>query len=373
MKKEINQKDIKRRDTIIKENVSFSFFKWILKTETIIIVVTVIVMSIFYLIPNKIKLITKYKIQNLLVSNYQIYEKNKKYRDIENSIDSNRFLEVEEKNFIKKFFEKEFEENKKYIDTKLVTDRLKNLKVVYSAEENLKKNNINIVGSYNVLFNKINILDKEVNNFDSINKDVYFHEVNHLFTKYTLKNSLNFANNLNKDILSETVNELFTREYLDNYELITNNAGYEEYMYYIYALAELLEIDTLKQYKFYDNESILISGLLKIDNNFDKAYELINSINSVDLDNSEIYKKIHDSYSYFYKKKYNKEISENLDILIYFYNTKVLTDKEREILRNNLKLDRYDREIKFIPKGYISENYKFNHNKIIISSKSIFK
>lgn len=366
MKKELKQRSIKKRDTTEKENVSFSFLKWILKTETIIIIAIIIVMSIFYLIPNKIKLITKYKFQNLLVSNYQINEKNKNYKDIEYSIDSNVFLKDDEKIFIKRVLEKEFEENKKYIDAKLVADRFKKIKVVYSSEKIIFKNNIDVAGRYNVLFNKIDVLEKQDNNFGSINKDMYFHEVNHVLTKYTLKNSLNFANNLNNDILSESVNELFTREYLDNYVLDTDSVGYEEYMYYIYSLAELLEIDILRQYKFYDNESILISGLLKIDNNFDKAYELIDSINSVYLDNIEIYRKIHDSYSYFYKKKYNKEISENLDVLIYLYNTKVLTDNEREILRTNLKLDKYDKNVNFIPKGYISENYKLNHDKIFI-------
>lgn len=388
MKKGIYKKDEKIRDITSKENVSFSLnnsikqnclvnqkasvslFKWLVKSEAIIIIVIIFFMSIIYLIPNKIKLITKYKVQNFLVSNYKIHNQEKNYEIIELSIDSNKYLKMEEKDFIKRVFKKEFEENKNYIDTKLVTNRLTNLKTVYSNRNKFNENNFNISGSYNVFFNKINIFGDEENKFDNINKEIYFHEINHLFTKYTLGSSLDFANNSTKNILSETINELFTREYFEEYMIdnVQNEDmfGYEEYMYYVYALAELLEEDTLKKYKFYNNESILISGLLEIDNDFDKAYELINSINSANSNNIEIYKKLHDSYSYFYNKKYNKEIYEDLDILIYFYNTKVITDQEREIVRKELNLNKYDKYINFVPKGYISENFKSNHEKILI-------
>jgi hypothetical protein len=66
----------------------------------------------------------------------------------------------------------------------------------------------------------------------------------------------------------------------------------EKYMAYIFALAEILPEEVLREYKFNENESILISGLLSIENNIEEAYKLIDSINSVSIDKQENYKKI---------------------------------------------------------------------------------
>ena len=157
-------------------------------------------------------------------------------------------------------------------------------------------------------------------------------------------------------------------EYCQENDYVQQYQGYEKEMVYVYGLAEILSDDILRKYKFNDNQSILISGLLEIDNNIEEVYKLISSINSVNINDNkneeekkENYRKIHDGYSYFYEKKYNKKMFDDFDMLLYFYGTPIQTDEERDYIRKYLEMEDYDEIIKVIPKGYVSEFYKKNY------------
>lgn len=383
----------------------FCFLIWLLKVEIIIIAIFSLVNIFYNLIPDKTKFIIKYNIEKQLCNT--IKNKDSNLEEIFVNLNENNNLSIEEKNFIKDNLSIEIEENLQYIDISKVAKRLKNLDTSY-YKKYLYNSNINkyelqnpdiysrkIGGNYNSFFNKINIYEQiennisnnykdEIFNFYNCNKSVYFHELNHLITKNTLitftdtiisnlknrtldnseKNIENSSQIVNKEIFLEPINEIFTLEYLQSHQ----EHIYDEKMIYTYVLIEILPEDVIRKYKFYDNQSILISGLLQIDNNLDEVYKLFYSINKVCENNGTKtdYKNIHDGYAYFYEKKYNKKMSEDIEILLYLYGTDVQTFEERTFIRNYLNMNKFDEILKIIPKGYFSKDYKNNHNSIYI-------
>jgi hypothetical protein len=334
-------------------NEPFYFIKWIFKAEFIILLICLGFIIIFNLIPDKTKFIIKYNIEKNFV--FDVENKECNYELIEEALITNNYIDKSEKDFISNALKNEIEENQNYINIDKIVKRLKKLQVSYNKKYSY------IAGSYNSVFNKINIYEKSNTNIDEYedenfsfstsNKEVYFHELNHLIT-----NSIQVSN---QNIFSETINEMFTREYFNSYmQKDTNNTAYEDYMKYAYVLAEILPEDTIRKFKFSDNESVLVSGLLEIDNNIDEVYELISSIKLVNEDKEEIYKKIHNGYAYFYEKKYNKKMSEDLNMLLYFYDSPIQTTEEKNIVRNFLEMQESDEIINIAPKGYVSEKYK---------------
>ena len=221
--------------------------------------------------------------------------------------------------------------------------------------------------------------------------------------------------NFNTNIFRETINEIFTQEYIDKYYKKTHdekrNIGYYGDLPYMYCLAEILPTDVLREYKFNDNDSILTEGLLNISDNKVEAYKLMTSLKSLSLydnlivraetnnnidkfienggfqslsdeskedteevkqakqEENENYKRIHDGFAYFYKAKYNKEMSNDMNMLIYLYNTPVLTDEERQKVVEYLNLSTENQNIEFEAKGYFSKDYIEAHPYITITYK----
>lgn len=384
----------------------FCFLTWVLKVEIIIIIIFLLINIVNGLISEKTKFVMKFNMEKFICRDTK--KENVDIDDIFASLEKDNNLSIEEKDFIKESLKNEIEENIEYIDTSNLSKRLKNLKSSfnkkYKYNERSKEYEIQnidmylnkIAGKYNSFFNEINIFEqiddnkipndyiKDIFNFSTCDKRVYFHELNHLITKntsitliksYTTDLANERRNNwfnlfsdssktIDKEIFLESINEMFTLEYLQNSVLDI----YDEDMIYAYVLAEILPEETIRRYKFYDNQSIIISELLKIDNNMDEVYKLFYSINKV-LKNQETendLKNIHDGYSYFYEKKYNKSMSKDIEILSYFYGTNIQTEEERKYIRDYLNMKEYDEILKVVPKGYFSSEYKENHDSVYI-------
>ena len=314
----------------------FYFLKWIFKVEFIILAVVLLI----FIFPNKIKFIAKYSIGKHFTN---IKRENESISDIENAIDNNKFLSEDDKFFLNTVLINEIEENKQYINIKKCAKRIGNLRVIRENKKYKTDNALNIAGSYIKLFNQIHIYENS--------KEILLHELNHLISDNSFESTFRI------NVLSESVNEHFTQEYINNSEII----GYENYIFYSYVMTELLSEEIIKEYKFTDNESIIIQALLEIDDNIDEAYNLISSIkiNGSGAD-------FHNSYEFFYKKKYSKEIKDDIILLLYFYNSNVQTNEERGVIRKKLNLSGDDDITKVIPKGYFSKNYKSEHEKCVI-------
>lgn len=380
--------------------------------EVVIILVLLLFVLFFNLISDKSKFEAKYNLEKLFSQEYK-NKNNMEYEELISSIDENKKLSDNEKSFMKKVLEKEIKENIEFIDLKKINKKFKNLEICYNDLDRTLNYNYEIskkvAGDYNIFSNKIFIYDFEENfntSFDKIdfeNKEIYFHELNHVLTDYTLSSTVDlFAKNienktnvlletkilkefsndivlLGKNTFTETVNELFTREYLGIYDEnkvgLRTGKAYSEYMPYTYVLAEILDEETLKKYKFKDNSSIIINGLLEIDENFEEVYQLITSINLIEAskeklaenqNSNNIYEDIYQSLSYFYEKKYNRKMDKDLVIISYLYDTKVLENKTKKCLEEFLDLKENDKIIDIIPKGYISEDYKKINNTVLI-------
>ena len=333
----------------------FNFLKWMFKIEFIIIISFLIIEFLIGLIPEKTKFLFKYNLSKKMPSTINECS----YKEIYEILKENNYLSENEKKYIENSLENELKENYKYINKQCI-ENLKTLKIFYSTEmmpNSLELYNMdiskNIAGSFGDSFNRINIYG--TTDFSSCDKEVLFHELNHAISKNTTTSFFEI------NILSETINELFAREYSN---IVEENNAYGDYMIYSYAFAELFSEDTMRQFKFSDNISVLVDELLAIDNNFDEAFKLLNSIK---FESSGIdYKNFHDSYNYFYEKKYGKEVTDNIGLLAYFYNSKIQSKEERNVLREYLQLNKSEDVIKVVPKGYYSKFYKEEHKNIKI-------
>lgn len=213
----------------------------------------------------------------------------------------------------------------------------------------------------------------------------------------------------NTEIYRETINEIFTQEYIDEYYNKTNqndrSFGYCSSLPYMYCLAEILPKEVLREYKFNDNDSIITEGLLNISDNKEEAYKLTTSLKSIymyenlvsraetnnnlneyvedilnekyekkyeeevkqaKIEELENYKRIHDGLAYFYKEKYNKDMSDDMNMLIYLYNTPVITKEEKQKVIKQFNILDENEEIQFIAKGYFSKYYMERHPNIVI-------
>lgn len=418
MKKNNFTKEINNTHKKVQKNEPFSF-KWILKIEVIIILILLLFVLSLNLISDKNKFEVKYNFERFFSQSVKKDNYNKKAKNFEqviSAVNTNKKLSNNEKYFINKVLEKEIKENIEFINLKKINKRLESLEIYYNSSNNTSNYNYrvskNVAGDYNIFSNKIFIydfekdFDKTFDKIDSENKEIYFHELNHVLTDYTissvadllakkidnkdnhlLKTKLlkEFSEDvvlLGKNTFTETINELFTREYLGIYNEnkigLKTGRAYSKNMPYTYVLAELLEEETLREYKFNDNESIIIDGLLKIDNNFEKVYKLITSVNDIKSESiqnkdfstsNDKYKNIYESLSYFYEKKYNRKIEKDLVIISYLYDTEALEKENKRILEDFLHLEETDEIIDIIPKGYVSEDYKKNNNAVIIEYK----
>lgn len=374
----------------------FYFIRWTIVAQIIIFAIMFSFGAIFNLIPGKVKFRIKYSIEKVFINDKIDNDGNSIIYCLE-SLRENDYLNENNKVFIENYLIKEIEENKEFIDLNKVAKRLETLDVHYNKKylinelnneiilNNPKEYNLHVAGRYNSLFNEINIyeqidFEKISKNYNDIefgfaeaSKTAYFHELNHVLTNGTVESFVSMVNIKKSNILSELINELFSREYY----YIETSEGYDEQMKYIYVIAEIISEDVLRKYKFNDNESILISGLLDIDGDIDKAFELISLIKDIQIKedkNDDSFTKLHDLFEYYYEKKSGKKLVDNLNILAYLYDSKVLTDTEKEIFENYVGIKNVVKQIDVIPRGYFSKDYiKEYPNTVVKINNAYFK
>ena len=366
----------------------FYFIRFALIAQIIIFAIMFSCGAILKVIPEKSKFSIKYNIQKVFISDKYDNDNNSIIYCLE-ALNKNRYLSENNKIFIEKYLIKEIEENKEFININKVAKRIETLRVNYNKKylineinneiilNNYKEQNLDIAGKYNSFFNEINMYEQvdyyELENnyneltygFDEASKTAYFHELNHVLTKGVSNSSATTININTENSFSELINELFAREYY-NEEI---SSGYDNQIKHMYVLAEILPEDILRKYKFDNNEAILISGLLDIDNDLNKAFEFISIIK-----NNKEYRKIHDLYEYYYEKKSGKKLIDNMNILAYLYDSKILLEEERDAFEMFVGIGKNVDSIEIIPKGYFSKDYKKEYpNTLIKINNAYFK
>ena len=366
----------------------FYFVRFALIAQIIIVAIMFSCGAILKVIPEKSKFSIKYNIQKVFISDKYDNDNNSIIYCLE-ALNKNRYLSENNKIFIERYLIKEIEENIEFININKVAKRIETLRVNYNKKyfineinneiilNNYKEQNLDIAGKYNSFFNEINMYEQvdyyELENnyneltysFDEASKTAYFHELNHVLTKGVSNSSATTININTENSFSELINELFAREYY-NEEI---SSGYDNQIKHMYVLAEILPEDILRKYKFDNNEAILISGLLDIDNDLNKAFEFISIVK-----NNQEYRKIHDLYEYYYEKKSGKKLIDNMNILAYLYDSKILLEEERDAFEMFVGIGNNVDSIEFIPKGYFSKDYKKEYpNTLIKINNAYFK
>lgn len=414
-----------------KKHVLSNYIKLSLKISGIVISALIVPTVLIYNLSSDTKNDLFYGISRKLRSDYKDKSKDYSYSDIVSSIDRNDNISLCDKKFVIEVFQKEFEENKQYIDIESLIKRLESFKVIYDkyyvydeksdcfelnnkdvsslnpAYYDVSKNELKFIeDSYDIAYINKN---KDIPfGFEDVSKSVYNHELNHLLTGSTfdtyfsyaseymsfsdlgnfLSDKFSFYNNFSSDMVEnfntsffcESINEIFNREYIEEYYDKNKDedyvCGYVDEVPYMYCLMEILPNEVLREYKFNDDDSIILDGLLEICNDKEKAYSLLTSLKSMSLydnlvlnaletsdtekissakeERDENYKRIHDGFEFFYSSRYGYSMSNDMVMLIYLYNTNVISDFEKSKLFDFLGID-FDREIKFTPKGYFSD------------------
>ena len=110
--------EINKKYKKVQINEPFSF-KWIVKIEVIIILILLLFVFFLNIIPFKTKFKLKYnleKVYSILFLNEKLDSDNKRLENINLAINENPYLSYNEKEFIKKVYEKEINENLEYIN-----------------------------------------------------------------------------------------------------------------------------------------------------------------------------------------------------------------------------------------------------------------
>ena len=185
------------------------------------------------------------------------------FSEISDAIKSNRHLTKEEKEFFlsnPKFFE----DNASFWDYETVLNTLKNLKIVYTKEDDPT-----VAGYYNWTGEEKNTIKfYESKKFSDVPKYLVSHEFLHTFT--------NFSNNSFNN-LYEIVNVVFNNEYFSQGNL-TYDYTYHNLTKYLYVLAEIIEPDVLRKYHANNDINYIIEALGEIIPNQNTALSLLQDI-----------------------------------------------------------------------------------------------
>ena len=350
--------------------------------------------------------------QNLPVLNYSTYylfnkplpktEKEKEdysFAKIKSAVENNNKLTEEEKSFVLTI-EDELEENKEYIDTEMICENLSDLDIIYNKDKKKSDSSYSeIAGTYTTIgLNKNAINLYEETSYSSSSKKTLFHEINHSLTSYNSISENTFFSDEN--YLTEMVNELYSYEYYD--KITKNNLGepnrlsYNFQMPLMYPLCEILDIKTIKKFKYDNKLAYIIEDLLSIDPDIKKAGELITAINSIDLYEQNYQKslngdaegrkerkseetiqaeeeryqnkeKIYSLIKNYYEKKYHKDMTEDQIMMLYFCDKNFTIEEAKNKINSiygslNEGEPNCTRISMISPKGYISEEYKKNHH-----------
>lgn len=349
----------------------------IIKISDKIISITIAATIAFQALPMNAKAVVKYSsdyyLNNINIEK-DINEIKYSFDQISQSIKTNDNLTEDEKKYLLNI-KTQYEENQNYINQEELYKNLNLIDINYHTNDNGR-----IAGTYDVIANEINIYKS--NNFNDSPKHVMWHEINHGLTTYNIFRKNNFSHD-NINYFLEMTNELFSNEYYEEFSKENYRYGYSSHMKVMYPLCEILNAETIKKYRYDPNMLYIINDLMKIDPNIEKATKLIMAINSINLfeeqfmdceknEKTQVYNElceneetIYNLIKHYYNKKYNKDMTEDQIMMLYFKNMGIQE-------ASNIIYNMYSSEdntvvvTDIIPKGYISEKYKKNYPNIEI-------
>ena len=369
-------------------------YKIIIKKGTKVIVVSVLASLVLSYLPSMPANKTLFKIDYALDSMYKdpnlVYDNTSySFTDVKNVIDKNENLTDEEKEFLYGI-QKEIDENVEYIDINKLKDNLANLSIKYNSSYKNNKNkqdvliNYNVLGSYTYMgINKgsIDLYDSmfyHSTNLEDTNKATLIHELNHVLNnKPNLLSISGVQGNViggaysvfdvEANVLNEMVNELFAREYGIYFNNEDEFKGYDDLMPVMYALAEIIDEDTLRRYKFNSDDYYINNYFASIGVEDCYVYTLYKDLNLsynkslTDEEKKDNNQEIYNIIKYMYEKKYGMNMDNDLLMMSYFYQSKYVSD---EFNRKFEELVGIDDMVVVNPKGYFASDYIKEHQTV---------
>ncbi|MFI3261126.1 MAG: hypothetical protein R3Y13_05395 [bacterium] len=177
--------------------------------------------------------------------------------------------------------------------------------------------------------------------------------------------------------LNEIYNEICKVEYTKELGIKSNPTSYDQDLIIGYILAEIIDINVVKEFKFNSDFDIIKNELLNIGAELEDIEEFYNLLNDVyscriiaraynALDS--IYLKMFRVLDNFYKAKYEESILENIEILFLMKNT--VLDNEYVSQR----VDNYSKNTLYYEGKYnIVDNFiKYNESELSVEYKELF-
>ncbi len=316
--------------------------------KTIIFSIIILIISAFiYQRPIEMK----YYMDSISSNITTINKEEKNIEDLITAINTNiNLTPLEKENLL--LLQTEIIENQKYISFTSIKEIFNTVTIDY------KETNKLVGGEYNRYQNNITI-------YNQTSESIY-HENAHLLTNYN-----NYSTT--EHLLIELTNQLYTNEYNSK-----QGNGYSNLMPIIYTLSEIIDIESIKEFRYNPKISIIIDELLKIDNDLSNATTLINNINKLYIlyqqenfnpsDNQKLIDDIILGLNNYYKIIHNQNINEDILLAAYYHNTIFETKTTNNLLSDYT----FNLEILNIKiKGYISSTYKsdYPNTRIILNDK----
>ncbi len=346
----------------------------ILKVSGIILAVSLSLKMTLYTLPhipsNYPEFVADYHMDKIRVEHFSSKQKYD-FHEIEDIIDGNSNLTEDEKEFCKKI-KTILDENIDVINFETVKRHMRNLKINYCVSET--ESNHGTVGKYHVVGNKkyqIDLIPFEsypTKNFQTSNKIVLAHELQHALDDYGWLANLSDSQVTvvsNNELLYETFNELVLREYVSYFTTDEFVKAYQLYMPPTYVLCEILDEETIKNYKFKTDSYYITNYLSSLNIPLEDIYDFYRSFKELDIlvkerDYEKLFQMTRHIYTLldkFYRAKFGYGIDSDLIAMSYLYSSIFSTEE----IDNTL--DTYfNGQIYFVePKGYVGKRFKKEH------------
>ncbi len=198
------------------------------------------------------------------------------YESIVSFIENNPYLSDKEKRTL--LVSKEiFKENQEYVDMNFLEDCFTKLRIEYAKDKHNDLGISKIVSGVTYKeSNRIVLLNS--NSIEDCDKDTLYHEFCHVF---------NYKYGKTGYSLLEAINETMQNEYYYGY-YINYGIAYATECEILHALCEIVDPEIFKKIHFSGEIDLLVNELVRIGGNENDAIRLINSIDTLNILNTNI-------------------------------------------------------------------------------------
>lgn len=278
---------------------------------------------------------------------------------IEDALRKNKNLSEKEKEFVYSHMNI-LEDNQEYIDMAAVIHNIENLYIEYGKDPDQICIEKNASGYFRYFDSKIYI--SGATSFEEVISDlklttILSHEIGHAFTP--AGPSLGTG-------LVEAVNETMNYEYHEKYSSDVHT--YASQRICLYALCEILGTDSFKVLNFRKDITPLIQDLTNLIDDEDMAYQLINNIDKLAIQNAysespeAIRTFIYDKIGEYFYAKYGYDITQD-EIMMAYFSSSGFVDIDNHIQLSYLG-EPYIYEFT-MSKGYFRDSYIEGHPNVI--------